>query len=84
MVPAPGGLTDQVSEPPKGGLGVNEAVNAIVVPAVTMLDGGVTETWVGVDAGLEKPPPRQPARRIAKTGSARAIRLGNLMAMLII
>jgi len=78
-VPPLAGLTDQVREPPLGGLGVKEAVNVVVDPAATVIKEGfteiLTETLEGVVLGLGKPPPQPVRPRMIKaSGSATALR----------
>lgn len=66
------GLTDQVSEPAAGRLGVNKAVKVVVDPAATVTKEGPTEILYEGGFGLGNPPP-QPARPSVIKGNVRAI-----------
>jgi hypothetical protein len=66
-------MTDQVSEPPSGELGVNTAANIVVEPIATVLDGGFTEILMESVSEFGKPP-EHPVRPGATNRSKRAIR----------
>src|SRR5271163_2718596 len=66
MVPPSTGAIDQVREPSAGAAGVNTPINVVADPASTVIEAGLTDSFVpgGGGGGTAEPPP-QPVIRTA-------------------